>query len=76
VLALAATWHGTSVLAVHSFSDSPERITVRLPNDLAPGAWRHLHGTTAGEPPTLDGGNVSGTLSPYAYHWFGCREGV
>jgi trehalose synthase len=76
VLALSASWGGTSVLAVHNFSDTPQRATVRLPKDAAAGTWRHVHGIADGEPPAIDGGSLSGTLSPYGYHWFGSREGV
>ena len=76
VLALAATWQGTSVLAVHSFSDATgardcapaERPGRRR---VAPPARHGRRRATR----TLDGGTMSGTLSPYGYHWFGSRDG-
>lgn len=74
VLALVSTWLGTSVLAVHNFSARPERLTVRLPNDVGVGNWRHLHGADQPEPPKVAEGSLSGQLPPYGYHWFGRRE--
>jgi maltose alpha-D-glucosyltransferase/alpha-amylase len=37
VLALIATWHGTSVVSVHNFSDASERVALQLPKDAAGG---------------------------------------
>jgi trehalose synthase len=76
VLAHLATWDGTAVLALHSFSDEPERVTIRLPKDAIDGRWGHIHGPGGTDAPQLEGGGLSCELEPYGYHWFGAREGV
>ena len=76
VLALLATWHDTAVLAIHNFSDAPERATIRLPGHPHAGAWRHLHGVGETKPPAVQDGTLSAQLPAYGYHWFGAREAV
>ena len=76
VLAHLATWQGTSVLALHSFSDAPEKVTVRLPKDAADGRWRHIMGRTGADAPQLRTGGLTFELEPYGYHWFGSSAGV
>ena len=76
VLGHLTTWDGSSVLALHSFSDRPERVTVRVPKDAAKGRWRHILGREGADAAALDGGSLSLELEPYDYHWFGTREGV
>ncbi|MGH2445617.1 MAG: alpha-amylase family protein [Candidatus Limnocylindria bacterium] len=75
-LAHLATWDGTSVLAVHNFSDAPVRVTVQLPRDVTRGRWRHLFGPSDGDAPEVTKGRLNLELEPYGYHWFGRREGV
>ena len=76
VLAHLARWQGTSVLAIHSFSDAPERVTVRLPNEAAGGRWGQILGRGGSDAPQLEGGGLSCEVEPYGYHWFGSRDGV
>jgi maltose alpha-D-glucosyltransferase/alpha-amylase len=76
VLAHLARWDGTAVLAVHNFSDEPERISVRLPKDAVDGRWTHVFGRGASEAPQLERGGLTCEIEPYGYHWFGAREGV
>jgi maltose alpha-D-glucosyltransferase/alpha-amylase len=76
VLAHLATWHGTTVLALHSFSAEPQRVTIRLPETSIGQRWRHLHGPGGSEPPAVDGETLTCELGPYVYHWFGARRGI
>ena len=76
VLAHIATWDGSSVLAVHNFSDEPSRITVQLPRDATEGRWQHIFGADGAEAPPLESGRLTCQLDPYGYHWFGRRLGV
>ncbi len=76
VLAHVASWEGSSVLALHSFSAESEKVTLRLPKDAAGGRWVHILGRHGGEAPGIDGGRLSCELEPYGYHWFGARAGV
>jgi len=76
VLGHLATWDDTAVLALHSFSDQPERATVRLPRDAVKGRWRPILGRDGAGAPGLEGGSLSWELEPYGFHWFGAREGV
>ena len=76
VLAHIATWDGSSVLAVHSFSDQPSRVTVQLPRDATEGRWQHIFGADGAEAPPLESGRLTCQLEPYGYHWFGRRVGV
>jgi trehalose synthase len=76
VLAVVATWDGTSALAVHNFSDAPARATIRLPADATGGRWLHTFSPGDGDAPRIDDDRLSLELPPYGYHWFGRREGV
>jgi maltose alpha-D-glucosyltransferase/alpha-amylase len=76
VLAHVTIWSGSAVLAVHSFSNESERITVRLPKAAMVGAWRRILGSDGIDAPPLDGATFSCELTPYAYLWYGAREGV
>ena len=77
VLAYLATWDGSSVLALHSFSAEPERVTVRLPKTAVRGRWGHIFGRDGSKAPSLErSGGISCELEPYGYHWFGAKEGV
>ncbi|HET8777860.1 MAG TPA: trehalose synthase, partial [Candidatus Limnocylindria bacterium] len=76
VLALVFHWDGTSVLAIHNFSDGPARMTVRLPKQDARGRWEHIFGPGGSEAPQLERGGLTCEMAPYGYHWFGAREGV
>jgi hypothetical protein len=64
------------VLALHSFSDEPERVTVRLPKSAVDGRWGHILGRGGFEAAGLERGGLSCEVEPYGYHWFGAREGV
>jgi maltose alpha-D-glucosyltransferase/alpha-amylase len=75
-LAHIMTWDGSSVLAVHNFSDAPARVTVRLPADSTEGRWRHIFGGGTAEAPPLEQGRLTCEIEPYGYHWFGRRVGV
>jgi hypothetical protein len=70
------TWDGSSVLAVHNFSEAPARVTVRLPADSTEGRWQHIFGGSAAEAPPLENGRLTCEIEPYGYHWFGRRVGV
>ena len=76
VLAHVATWNGTSALAVHNFSDEPQRTTVHLPKDAREGRWLHVFGPLDGGGPEVRDGRLTCELPPFGYHWFGRREGV
>ena len=76
VLAHVATWNGTSALAVHNFSDEPQRTTVQLPKDAREGRWLHVFGPLDGDGPEVRDGRLTCELPPFGYHWFGRREGV
>jgi maltose alpha-D-glucosyltransferase/alpha-amylase len=77
VLAHVATWDGSSVLALHNFSDAPARATVRLPEDARDGRWRPIFGRRDGEPPEVAAdGRVSVELPAYGYAWLGRRRPV
>jgi maltose alpha-D-glucosyltransferase/alpha-amylase len=76
VLAHVATWDGASVLALHNFGDEPAKVTVRLPSDATGGTWQHIFGRGDEEPVGIEGDTFSCELGPYAYHWYGRREGV
>ncbi|HJP71962.1 MAG TPA: alpha-amylase family protein [Candidatus Limnocylindria bacterium] len=76
VLALVFHWDGSSVLAIHNFSDAPARMTVRLPKQDARGRWEHIFGAGGADAPSLASGRLTCELPPYGYHWFGAREGV
>jgi maltose alpha-D-glucosyltransferase/alpha-amylase len=76
VLAVVATWDGSSALAVHNFADEPARATIRLPADATGGRWTHTFAADDGDAPRIDGDRLSLELPPYGYHWFGRREGV
>jgi len=76
VLAHIATWEGSSVMALHNFSDAPARVTVQLPKDAAAGRWRHIFGAAGADSPSVDGRRVRCEMEPYGYHWFGRRRGV
>jgi len=76
VLAHIATWDGSSVLAVHNFSDRPARTTVQIPQDARSGTWQHIFGPGGAEATEIDGQRLSCELPPYGYHWYGRREGI
>jgi maltose alpha-D-glucosyltransferase/alpha-amylase len=76
VLAHVATWDGSSVLALHNFSDAPARASVRLPAGAVGGRWQHIFGPGDGDAPEIDGERLSLELPPYGYHWYGRKEGV
>ena len=76
VLGHLATWQGPAVLALHSFSDEPERVTVRLPKSRVDGRWGHILGRGGSATAGLERGGLSCEVEPYGYHWFGAREGV
>ncbi len=76
VLAHIATWEGSSVMALHNFSDAPARVTVKLPKDAAAGRWVGIFGAADAEAPSVDGRRVRCEMEPYGYHWFGCRRAV
>jgi hypothetical protein len=71
-----ATWDGSSVLAIHNFSDEPAKASIQLPKDARSGRWRHVFGPLDAEAPEITDGRLSCELPPYGYHWFGRREGV
>ena len=75
-LAHIATWDGSSVLAVHNFSDGPITISIQLPADAAGGHWQHIFGPGDGKAPGVKGRGLRLELEPYGYRWFGRREGV
>ena len=75
-LAQISTWDGSSTLAVHNFSGATVNVTVRLPADTAAGRWKHIFGSGDGEVPAVRHGRLNLELRPYAYHWFGRRDGV
>jgi maltose alpha-D-glucosyltransferase / alpha-amylase len=75
-MAHLATWQGTATLALHNFSDEPQRVTVRLPKDAAALRWGHTWGRGGAEAPAFERGSLSCELEPYGYHWFGARAGV
>jgi maltose alpha-D-glucosyltransferase / alpha-amylase len=74
VLAHVATWDGSSVLAVHNFSDRPARATLRLPDDAIGDGWAAIFGSGDAEAPAARADRVSVQLEPYGYRWFG-RQG-
>jgi maltose alpha-D-glucosyltransferase/alpha-amylase len=76
VLAHIATWDGSSVLAVHNFSDQPAKTTVQIPRDARAGTWQHIFGPGGAAAPEMRGDRFSCELPPYGYHWYGRREGV
>ncbi|MDQ2674100.1 MAG: DUF3459 domain-containing protein, partial [Chloroflexota bacterium] len=74
VLAIQATWDGSSVLSVHNFGDAPARATVRLPKDASgSGRWRLIFGPGDGDAPSITGDRLSLELPPYGYLWYGRR---
>ena len=77
VLAHVANWDGSSVLALHNFSDAPARATVRLPEDARGGRWRPIFGQRDGEALEVAAdGRVSVELPAYGYAWLGRRRPV
>ncbi len=76
VLAHVATWDGSSVLALHNFSDAPARASVRIPAGATGSGWRHLFGSGDGDAAGIEGARLTLELEPYGYHWYGRREGV
>ena len=76
VLAVVCHWDGSSVLAVHNFSDEPAKMSVRLPKEDARGHWQHIFGPGGAEAPDLASGRLTCEMAPYGYHWYGAREGV
>ncbi len=75
-LAHIATWDESSALAVHSFADTPVRVSVRIPAEAREGRWRHIFGPRGGDVPQIVDGRLSCELPPYGYHWFGNRSGI
>jgi maltose alpha-D-glucosyltransferase/alpha-amylase len=76
ILAHVATWDGSSVLAIHNFSDAARRATIRVPDDAAPGRWRRIFGPADGDELDLRHGRLSLELPPFGYQWFGRSDGV
>jgi maltose alpha-D-glucosyltransferase/alpha-amylase len=77
VLAHLAMWDGSAVLALHNFSDQPERVTLRLPKEAGDKRWGHILGRDGSAAPSLERtGRLSCEIEPYGYHWFGAKEGV
>ena len=76
VLAVVCHWDGSSVLAVHNFSDVPAKMSVALPKEDARGRWEHIFGPGDAEAPDLASGRLTCEIAPYGYHWYGAREGV
>jgi trehalose synthase len=76
VLGHIATWDGSSVLAVHNFSDAPRRATIHLPADAQSGRWRRIFGPADGDDVEPHRGRLSLELPPIGFQWFGRSERV
>jgi trehalose synthase len=75
VLAHRLEWESGEVLAVHNLSRRPVRASVTLPRADGRGRWHHLLGSGRAAPTEPGGREVTLDLPPFAYHWFGRREG-
>lgn len=71
VLAIGTSWEGSAVLGLHNFADHESRATIRLPQELSTGRWRHIFGPSDTDAPAIEDGRVSLDLPAYGYHWYG-----
>lgn len=73
VLAHLVAWAGSSAFALHNFASHPVRVTLSLPNTADEARWRHIFGVQVDSGLAIEHGQVTLTLPPYGYCWFGQR---